>query len=448
MDLAEAVDLVIVRARRHASVEAEVTAAETDRLEVGVRIAKTEKLKRSRERRLALRLFVGQSSATVSTADVAPDSLASLVDDALALARATASDPFSGLPDLGDAPKPRTDLDLFDPTAESFAAEEAIALARSAEQAALDADPRITNSEGAEFSVAARRLIYASSSGFRGEQRSSSFSLTVVPVAKSGESMQRDYWYTSARHRSRLDAPTVVGREAARRTVRRLGARNVRTRRVPVIFDPETAASLLGSIAGAVSGSAVYRGLSFLRDRLGQRVAAEAVCITDDPLRPGGLASRPFDAEGVTSRTNVVVDRGVLQTFLLDTYAARRLALRSTASAVRALGEPPAAGPSNMFLVPGPDRPETIIRSVQSGLYVTELIGSGVNLMTGDYSRGAAGIWIENGEFAFPVEGITIAGNLVEMLSTIEAIGSDLAFRSSLSAPTVKIAQMTVAGDG
>lgn len=448
IDLGEAADLVIARARRHAGVEAEVAVAESDRLEAAVRLGRTEKLKRSRERRLALRLFLGQSSATVSTADLAPSSLTSLVDDALALARATAPDPFGGLPDLGDEPALPTDLDLFDPAAEWMSAEDAIAIAGSGERAALDADSRITNSEGAEFSVAARRLLYLCSTGFRGEQRGSSFSLTVVPVAESGGSMQRDAWYTCARHRSLLEAPAAVGLEAARRTVRRLGARNVPTRRVPVVFDPETAAAVLGSVAAAVSGSAVYRGLSFLRDRLGQHVASDAVCITDDPLRPHGLGSRPFDAEGLTSRTNPIVERGTLQTFLLDTYAARRLGLRSTASAVRSLGEPPSAGPSNFFLAPGRDRPAEIIGSVSSGLYVTELIGSGVNPVTGDYSRGAAGMWIDGGELAFPVEGITIAGNLLEMLSTIEAVGSDLAFRSGVSAPTVKIARMTVAGDG
>lgn len=448
MDLAEATERVISCALRYASVEAEAIAAETDRLDVGVRLGRTEKLKRSREHRVALRIFAGQSSAIVSTADVSSESLDSLVDDALALARATASDPFSGLPDLRDEPPPRTDLELFDPESESVTAEDAIATARAAEQAALDADPRITNSEGAEFSVTARRLVYASSREFRGEQRGSSFSLTVVPVAKNGDSMQRDYWYTTARHRSQLDAPTAVGREAARRTVRRLGARNVSTRQVPVVFDPETAASLLGNVAGAVSGSAVYRGLSFLRNRLGERIAPETVGITDEPLRPRGLGSRPFDAEGLTSRTNVVVEAGTLQTFLLDTYAARKLGQRSTASAVRSLGEPPAAGVSNLFLTPGPYRPDEIIRSVHDGLYVTELIGSGVNSVTGDYSRGAAGIWIENGALAFPVEGITIAGNLSDMLLNIEAIGNDLAFRSGLSAPTLKIGRMTVAGEG
>ena len=449
MELADAAALVLERARAHAGVEAEAIAAEADRLEVGVRLGKPEKLKRSRERRLALRIFAGHSSAVVSTADLSASSLESLVGDAVDLARATAADPSSGLADLDGQSSPSFELDLFDPSATEITADEALGLARVAEEAALACDPRLSNSEGAEFSSAARRLLYATSRGFRGEQRSSSFSLSVVPVAKEANgdgSMQRDYWYTSARHRRDLDDAADVGRIAAARTLRRLGARSVTTCDVPVVFEAEIAASLVGHIASAVSGSAVYRGMSYLRDRQGQTIAPETVRVVDDPLRSAGLASRPFDAEGLTSRTNVVVDGGVLRTFLLDTYSARKLGLASTASAVRSLGEPPVAGATNLYLEAGSASREEIIGSVGSGLYVTELIGSGVNPVTGDYSRGAAGLWIENGKLAFPVEGITIAGNVLEMLAAIEAVGNDLAFRSSISAPTVKIARMTVAG--
>jgi PmbA protein len=448
MLLAEAVELVLGRVRSFADVEAEAIAAEADRLEVGVRLAKPEKLKRSRERRLALRVFAGKSSAIVSTADVTAGSLDRLVGDAVDLARATAADPFAGLPDLEGQPTVPGDLDVYDPVAAEMTAEEALATARAAEEAALACDARLSNSEGSEFSAAARRLVYATSRGFHAEQRSSSFSLSVVPVAKSNGSMQRDYWYTSARHRRDLEDAASVGRTAAARTLRRLGARSIATCQVPVVFEPEIAASLVGHVAGAVSGSAVYRGMSFLRDRIGQRIAPETVRIVDDPLRRGGLASRPFDAEGLTSRTNVVIEAGTLQTFLLDTYSARKLGLASTASAVRSLGEPPVAGATNLFLEPGSSSAEDIIGSVKNGLLVTELIGSGLNPVTGDYSRGAAGLWIENGTPAFPVEGITIAGNLLEMLATVEAVGSDLSFRSSVCAPTVKIARMTVAGDG
>jgi PmbA protein len=448
MNLDEAKDLTLRRARGFDGVEAEVVAVEGDRLDVGVRLGKTEKLKRSRERRLALRLFAGQSSAVTSTADLSESSLVELVSDCARLVRTTTPDPFSGLPDLQEEPPLPLDLDLFDPSAEGFTAEEAITIARDSEEAALAFDPRLSNSEGAEFSVGTRRLVYATSRGFQGEQCASSFSLTVVPVAVADGSMQRDYWYTAARHRAHLDDPCDVGRQAAARALRRLGAKPVATCAVPVVFDPETAASLLGHLASAVSGSAIYRGMSFLRDRCGTVIGPEMLRIVDDPLRAAGLASRRFDAEGLTSRRNVVVEGGVLRTFLLDTYSARKLGKRSTASAVRSLGEPPTAGATNLYLECGSIPPEEVIGSVANGFYVTELIGSGVNAVTGDYSRGAAGLWIEDGKLAFPVEEVTIAGNLHEMFAGIEAIGNDLAFRSSVSAPTVKIAKMTVAGRG
>jgi PmbA protein len=446
MELLEASELVLRHARPLADAS-EVVAVGVDRLEVGVRLGRTEKLKRAREHRLAVRLFVKGASAVVSSADLSAPSLEGLVAECAQLARLTASDPFAGLPDLSEEPPPRDDLEVFDPAVERVTAEQAIATARSTEEAALAVDRRLTNSEGAEFSSAARQLVYATSNGFRGVQRASSFSLSVFPVAQSDGSMQRDYWYTASRFLDRLEDASAVGTKAAERTLRRLGARSVATCRVPVVFEPEAASSLLGHLAGAVAGSSVYRGMSFLHDRLGTRIAPETVRIVDDPLRPRGLASRPFDAEGLTSRTNVVIEDGLLRTFLLDSYSARKLGLRCTASAVRSLGESPVAGATNLFLAPGSMSPGEIVSSVKHGLYVTELIGSGVNPVTGDYSRGAVGLWIENGALAFPVEGITIAGNLLEMFAAIEAIGDDLAFRSSLSAPTVMIARMTVAGD-
>jgi PmbA protein len=447
MELLEAVELVLSRAGQLTGVEAEAVAAEGDHLEAGVRLGRTEKLKRSRERRVALRLIASGSSAVVSTADLTSATLAALVEECAALARATAPDALSGLPDLAGEPPLPAALDLFDAAAEHLGADEAIALARAAEDAALRSDPRLGNSEGGEFSSGTRRLIYATSGGFRGEYRTSSFSLSVVPVARGDGGMQRDYWYTAARHRSALESPESVGRTAAERTLRRLGARTVRTCQVPVVFDPETAASLLGNLAAAVSGSSVYRGISFLQGRLGARIAPPCISVIDDPLRATGLGSRPFDAEGLTSRRNVVIEEGILRSYLLDTYSARRLGLRSTASAVRSLGDAPVAGTTNFSLEPGAACPEEIIASVDDGLYVTELIGSGVNPVTGDYSRGAAGLWIEKGRLAFPVEEVTIAGNLLEMLAGIEAVGNDLRFRSSVAAPTLKIGRMTVAGE-
>lgn len=448
MKLAEAAGLVLERVRARPGAQADVVAAEGDRLEVGVRLGKTIKLKRSGERRLSLRLFLGQSSAVVSTSDLSTSSLEAVVSDCFDLARSTAADPFSGLADLSAEPPLSQGLDLYDPSAETMTAQDAIALARAAEDAALGADPRLTNSEGAEFSSSVRRLVYATTQGFFGENRSSSFSLSVVPVAVAADGMQRDYWYSAARRLEALEDPGSVGRTAAARALRRLGARAVPTQQAAVVFDPETAASLVGHVGSAVSGSMIYRGMSFLRDRLAERIAPTMVSIVDDPLRRGGLGSRPFDAEGLTSRRNVVVAGGTLQSFLLDTYSGRKLGKPSTASAVRALGEPPSAGTTNLYLEPGAASPQEIIASVPSGLYVTELIGSAVNPVTGDYSRGAAGMWIENGALAFPVEGVTIAGNLHAMLAAIDAVGNDLEFRSAVSAPTVKIGRMTVAGEG
>lgn len=444
--LHDAVESVLDRARANGATEAEVAAAEGDSLDVSVRLGATEKLKRSRERRLAVRLFFGRSSAICSTADLTRAALDDLVTQCSALARATAPDPFSGLPSEGEPITASDDLELYDSRAEEFAADEALEIARRAERAALDADPRITNSEGSEFSCGSRLLVYGTSRGRSGQYRTSSFSLTVVPVASAAGEMQRDYWYCVGRASRDLDAPDVVGRIAAARALRRLGSRSVTTCEVPVVFDPDTSGALLGHLAAAVSGSSVYRGTSYLRDRLGERVASPQVTIVDDPLLPRRLGSRPFDAEGIPSRRNVVVRSGVLETFLLDAYSARKLGLRSTASAVRALGDAPSAGVSNFYLEPGTSSAEEVVASVEHGFYVTELIGFGVNPVTGDYSRGAAGLWIEKGRLSFPVHEVTIAGNLLEMFEGVEMIGSDLAFRSTIAAPTTRIARMTVAG--
>ncbi|MBI4574363.1 MAG: TldD/PmbA family protein, partial [candidate division NC10 bacterium] len=258
---------------------------------------------------------------------------------------------------------------------------------------------------------------------------------------------QRDGWYSVQRRLRNLESPEAVGRTAAARVIRRLGARKVPTQQVPVIFDPDMAASLLRTICRAVSGSAIYRSASFLTGRLGQRVAVPGFTVVDDGRMAGHLGSRPFDGEGLPTRRTVLIQDGILTSYLLDTYAARKLGLTSTGNATRSVGQPPTAGPTNCYIAPGPHSPEQILRSVNRGLYVTEMIGSGVNLVTGDYSRGAAGLWIENGALTYPVEEITIAGTLKDMLQQIEMIGSDLEWRGSIVAPTLKIARMTVAGD-
>ncbi len=445
-DLRELARDLVQRALVAGAGAADAVAVESDGLAVGVRLGEVEKLKRARQRRAGLRVFVGDATAIVSTADFSAEGLGALAHDAVALARATAPDPHAGLPDPGELAGEAPDLDLHDPAVGELEPEQALGWARDAEAAALAAAPEITNSEGAEFGADAGLVAYASSLGFAGAYAGSSASLSVVPVATRDGTMQRDSWYTAHRKLIGLEPPAEVGREAARRTLRRLGARRPPTCECPVIFDPETAASLLRHLAGAIAGSALYRRMSFLLDRLGEQVASPAVTVVDDPLRPAGPASRPFDGEGVKQTRRIVVARGVLRTYLLDSYSARRLGLRTTGHAARSIGDAPGVAPTNFVLEPGPHPPEAIVASVRSGLYVTELIGFGVNPVTGDYSRGAAGLWIENGELAYPVEELTIAGNLRDMLRDVEMVGSDLRLRNAIAAPTVKIARMTVAG--
>jgi PmbA protein len=411
-----------------------------------VRMGEVETVTHARDQRLSLRVFVGRASAAASTSDLSRDSLDRVVDEATALARITAEDPHAGLPDPDDLIAEARDLDLEDRDPDDAPPEAKIALAREAEAAALASDPRIANSEGAEYGDRHARFAYATSHGFARAYATSSFSISVAPVAAANGEMQRDYWYSTARTRARLDDPASVGRTAAARALRRLGARKIKTAEVPVIFDPETAASLVRTLAGAASGPSLYRRASFLLDRLGTKVAAPAVSIVDDGVIPGALGSRPFDGEGLATRRTVLVRDGVLESYLLDTYCARKLALHSTHHAVRD-GSGVTVGTTNLMLLAGPTPPAELIASVARGLYVTELIGFGVNGVTGDYSRGAVGLWIEGGEFVHPVDEVTVAGNLLEMFARIEGLGSDLTLRDRTAAPTVLIGRMVVAGN-
>ena len=447
MDYRELMQDLLKDAGKRGASAAEVLVVEDDSFSVRVRMRSVDTLQSAREKRLGLRLCFGQRSATTATSDLSRESLQRLLEDTAAMAQATAEDPFSGLPEPEAFAPSAPDLGLWDPEPANLPIPERIGLAESAEAAALDSDPRIANSEGADYGHGDGRILFANSHGFTAEYRSSSVSLSVSPVARDNGGMQRDGWYSVARLLKRLESPEAIGRTAARRTLRRLGARKVVTQQVPVVFDPDMAASLLRNLCSAVTGSAIYRGASFLVGRLGQRVAVPDLSVVDDGRLEGGLGSKPFDGEGLPTRRTVVIQDGVLASYLLDTYSARKLGLHSTGNASRSLGQRPTAGPTNFFIPPGTHTPETIIRSVEQGLYVTELIGFGVNLVTGDYSRGAAGFWIERGELAYPVEEITIAGNLKEMLLGIEMIGSDLEWRGSIAAPTLKIARMTVAGD-
>ena len=445
--LAQLASDVLAMAKTHGATEADVIVADGENLSVQIRLGSVDRLSKAREKRLGLRIFVGKRSATSSTSDFSSESLRRLVSETCTLAKAVVEDPVSGLPGADQLATDQPDLDLYDET--RLDTDRQIDLAKRAEAAALASDERITNSEGADFDSSWGRVVLGNSHGFIGEYRSSSYSLAVSPVAVDpvSGSMQRDAWYDVRRKFHTLDAPEAIGREAAKRTVRRLGARKVGTKRVPVVFDQETAGSLLGNLCSAVSGYALYKGASFLGGQLEKRLAPDWFTVYDDGRIVGGLGSRPFDGEGLPTRKNTVVDKGVLTSYLLDTYSGKKLGLPSSGNASRSVGESPSVGPTNFYLSPGTCPAEDIIRGVKDGLYVTELIGFGINMVTGDYSRGAGGFWIENGELTYPVEEITIAGNLKQMFGDIEIIGSDLVFRGRIASPTLKIAEMTVAGN-
>lgn len=438
---------LIDRAVNAGATAADAVVHEGDSFSTVVRLSQIESLKEAASKVLGLRVFLGARSATAFSSDFSRSSLAKLVERTIEMARVTSEDPASGLPERELQGRYAGDLDLYAADVGQMSTEERIALARRAEAAALATDARIKNSEGAWFEASQGAKAYANSLGFTGSYRSSYCAVSVSPIAQNGAGgMQRDYWYSTARRVSALESPEAVGRKAAERALRRLGARKVPTRRVPVVFDSETAPSLIAHVFDAVRGDTVYRHASFLAGKLGERVAGENVTIFDDGLRPGGFGSRPFDDEGVPTRVTPVVERGVLQSYLLNCYTARKLGLKTTGSAARGVAGPPSVGPHNFYLAAGTHRPEDILRSVQSGFYVTELIGSGVNIVTGDYSRGAAGLWIQNGELTFPVEEVTIAGNLARMLNHIGMIGSDLEFRGLIASPTVLVEGLTVAG--
>jgi PmbA protein len=447
MDYRELASDVLKNAARLGASGADVFIVEDESFSVLVRMRDVDTVKSAREKRLGLRVFLGHRSATTATSDLSPEALDQLLADTVAMARATPEDPFGGLPESVAFSPACPELDLWDPESGALPVPERIALANRAEAAALACDARITNSEGSEYGHRDARVLFANSHGYAGEYRASSVGLSVTPVAKDDAGMQRDGWYSTGRRLRGLESPEAIGRKAAERTLRRLGARKVATQTGPVVFDPDMAASLLRSLCGAVSGSAIYRGASFLVGGLGQQVAAAGLTVVDDGRMPGGLGSRPFDGEGLPTRRTVVIDNGILASYLLDTYTGRKLGLASTGNASRSLGQRPTVGPMNFYVQPGAASPEEIIRTVDRGLYVTEMIGFGVNLVTGDYSRGAVGIWIEKGEFTYPVEEITIAGNLKNMLHDIELIGNDLEWRSSIACPTIKIGRMTIAGN-
>jgi len=446
-----ATDVVKLAVRAGAS-DAEVVVREGDEFSVNVRMRQVETLKESGSRALGLRVFRGRRSASASTSDLTADGIRQLVEGAMALSAVTEEDPFVGLPETEEFGAIKDDLHLYFEDVYSLPGPERIEWARRAEAAAMAADPRITNSDGGSFDAATGSKVLANSRGFVGSYRSSYAGVSAAPLAKDENGqMQRDGWWSSARRMGDLESPEAVGKEAARRTVRRLGARRVATQQVPIVFAPEVARSLVGSVFEAVSGDAIWRHASYLAGKLGEQIGAATINIIDDnvmllPTGVGGFGSTPFDGEGLPTRRTVVVEGGVLRNYMLNTYAARKLGMKSTHNASRGLAGTPGISCGNLYLEPGGQTPEEIIAGVKAGLYVTSLMGFGTNIVTGDYSRGAAGLWIENGQLTHAVEEITIAGHLGEMLKNVTAIGNDLVFRGSVASPTLRIDGMTIAG--
>jgi PmbA protein len=444
-DSSAALDLLtdlIARARRAGADAADAVLAEGTSITHARRLGKLEKLERAEGQDLGLRVFVGQRQAIVSSSDRSTRAIEELVERAVAMAKAAPEDPFCGIADPADLALSVPDLDLDDPVEPSV--DTLVERARIAEDAAL-AVPGITNSEGSDASWHRTIVALAASNGFAASYARSGHSVSASVIAGSGTGMERDYDYSSTVHAADLEAPDVVGRRAGERTVKRLNPRKVATQKVPVILDPRVSGGMLRHLAGAISGPSIARGTSFLKDKLGTRIFPESVNVIDDPFRKRGLASRPVDGEGIAPARRAVIERGVLTTWLLDLRSARQLKLKTTGHASRGTSSPPGPSPSNLYLEPGAETPQAMIGAVKQGLYVTEFIGMGVNNVTGDYSRGAAGFWIEDGALAYPVSEITVAGNLATMFGAITA-ASDLTFRYGVDAPTLRIDGLTVAG--
>jgi len=405
------------------------------------RMGQTENLERSEGRDLGLRVFVGQQSAIVSSTAVDPAGFRALAERAIAMARVVPPDPQGGLAERMAAPEDVA-LQLEDAAEPDVAA--LTDRAATAEQAALDV-PGITNSEGADAGYGRTEIVLVTSAGFVGQYARTSHSVSATALAGSGTGMERDYDYSSAVHLSDLEDAAAIGRVAAEKALSRLNPTRPRTARLPVVYDPRVSSSLIGSLLGAINGASIVRGTSFLKDRMGEQLFARGVFVHDDPRRVRGLRSRPFDGEGVPTRPRAIIEDGVLTTWLLDSRSARQLGLVSTGSASRGTGGPPGPSATNVTLAVGVATPDELMSDIVEGLYVTELMGGGVNGITGDYSRGATGFMIRNGQLAEPVSEITIAGHALEMFRSLVP-ANDLRLRRGMDAPTVRVEGLTMAG--
>ena len=447
-DLKDLAQDIVHRAMNSGATAAECVIREGDEFSTLVRLGQVETLKESGSKAIGVRVFNGKRAANTYSSDFSREGLERMLNSAIELSRITSEDPYAGIPEPEQLGSLSNDLDLYYEDVYSLPGEQRINYARRTEKAALDYDPRIKNSEGGSFDAATGHKVLANSHGFLGEYRRSYCSVAAVPIAQSESgAMQRDYWYSVARSLSRLESPEHVGKLAAQRTLRRLGARKVKTAHVPVVLDPLVARSMLEHIFEGVNGDSVYRGASFLAGKLGERIAAGAVTVIDDGTMIGGFGTAPFDGEGIPTQRTLVVENGVLKSYLLNSYTAKKLGLQTTGNASRGLAGTPSISPGNYFLQPGAKTPQEIIGEIKEGLYVTEFLGHGANLVTGDYSRGASGLWISGGELAFPVEEITVGGNLKEVFFNISEIANDLEFRGSVACPTIRIDGLTVGGE-
>jgi PmbA protein len=434
---------LIAKARRAGADAADCVMVDSASLSLAYRLGQLERLERSESQDIGLRVLVGKRQAIVSSSDRSAKALDELVERGVAMARTVPEDPYCGLADPDQLARELPDLDVLDP--EEPSAERLVDMVRRAEDAARSVEG-ITNSEGAEASWGRSAVAIAGSNGFAHAYALSSASLSASVLAgDSATGMERDYDYTSAVHLSDLRAPEDVGHGAGRRTVARLGARKMKTCKVPIVLSPRVARGLLGSLAGAINGASVARGTTFLKDSLGKRIFKPGITVVDDPHRRRGLRSRPCDGEGVANRRRDVIEDGVLTTWLLDLRSARQLGMESTGHASRGTSSPPSPSANNFYLAPGHVTPAELMDDIADGFYVTELFGQGVNGVTGDYSRGAAGFWIEGGEIAFPVSEVTVAGNLKQMFLNLTP-ASDLEFQYGIDSPTVRIDGLTVAG--
>ncbi|MCC6874021.1 MAG: TldD/PmbA family protein [Sandaracinaceae bacterium] len=440
---------VVSQAKKLGADVAEAVVGEGSHLSTKVRLGEPELVEEAGSRAVGLRVMLGKQVSVSYTSDLTDAGVRRFVEDAIELARFAQPDEHAGPPDasLLSRRAEHADLDLYDASLHAVDGAQALAHAKAAEAAARAYDPRITNSEGASFSRASGGKAIVTSGGFAGATSGTYASLSVHPVADDADGKNRSGFYWSAkRHLDGLEPDDRVGAEAARRTVAKLGARKLETQELPVVFDPEVGRSILGLLAGCVNGGAIWRRSSYLLDREGTQVASDLVSIVDDPLIPRAPGSRPFDGEGLLSRRNVLVEKGILQTYLLDAYSARKLGRESTASASRGSSGGVSPSTTNLVLQPGTVSPEALLASTGRGLYVTEMMGFGFNAVTGDFSRGAAGFWIENGELAFPVSEVTISLNLDEILKRIDAIADDLDLRTSIATPTFRVSAMILAG--